>query len=84
MQDWLTEDVREELASRSNGGVEVALLWDRDTDALAVAVVDEQVGDRFELAVESAEAMDVFNHPYAHAAHRGVTFGAGLRQPAYA
>ena len=84
MQDWLTYDVREELAARSNDGVEVTLLWDRETNALAVTVIDRKAGDSFELDVESAEAMDVFNHPYAHAAHRGVTFEAALRQPVYA
>ena len=84
MQDWLTYDVREELAARSNDGVEVTLLWDRETNALAVAVVDRKAGDSFELDVESGEALDVFNHPYAHAAHRGVTFEAALRQPVYA
>ena len=84
MEDWLTYDMREELAARSNDGVEVTLLWDRATDALAVMVVDAKSGDTFELDVESAEAIDVFNHPYAHAAHRGVAFEAGLRQPVYA
>ena len=84
MQDWPTSDMREELAARSSDGVEVALLWDRGTDTLAVVVIDAKSGDLFELDVESAEAMDVFNHPYAHAAQRGVAFEAGPRQPIYA
>jgi len=68
---------RRELASRSNNGVEVRLLWSPDDDALAVTV-DEASGESFELVVEPAEALDVFEHPYAYAAFRGCLAHAGL------
>jgi len=68
---------RRELASRSNNGIEVRLFWSPDDDALAVTV-DEASGESFELVVEPAEALDVFEHPYAYAAFRGCLAHAGL------
>lgn len=62
---------RRELAHRSSNGIEVALLWHPVDDALAVVVSDDNA-DSFELVVEPAEALDVFHHPYAYAAFRGV------------
>lgn len=67
---------RRELACRSNNGIEVRLLWSPDDDALAVTV-DDATGESFELVVEPHEALDVFRHPYAHAAFRGVLAHAG-------
>jgi hypothetical protein len=72
-----TRSSRRELACRSNNGIEVRLLWSPDDDALAVTV-DDAAGESFELVVEPAEALDVFKHPYAHAAFRGVFAHAGL------
>jgi hypothetical protein len=65
---------RQELAYRSNDGIDVFLLWSPDDDALAVVVIDAN-DDAFELAVGAAEALDVFNHPFAYAAHRGAVAG---------
>ena len=65
---------REDLAQRSVDGLEVALLWDVQADTLAVAVSDARTGDAFELAVERDEAFEVFHHPYAYAAFRGVEY----------
>ena len=70
---------RKELAFRANDGVEVALVWDPRTNALAVTVNDTRTGDDFELVIDSAEALDAFEHPYAYAASRGVDFLAGRR-----
>ena len=51
----------------------MTLLWAEDTDAVAVLVRDESTHDQFELSVESgANALDIFEHPYAYAAWRGV------------
>jgi hypothetical protein len=75
---------RKELAYRANDGVEVALVWDPRTNALAVTVNDVRTGDDFELAVGSAEALDAFDHPYAYAASRGVHFDDRWLEPAAA
>ena len=66
-----TSPARRELAYRSSNGIDVFLLWCRADDSLAVVVIDE-AADSFELAVTSNEALDVFDHPYAHAAFRGI------------
>jgi hypothetical protein len=63
-----------ELAYRVNDGVEVVLFWQQNTDDLTVAVSDERRGAYFELAAAPDQALDVFNHPYAHAAFRGLPY----------
>ena len=64
-----------ELAHRSNDGLDVALLWDQASDNLAVTVHDQRSGIAFELVMErGVEALDVFRHPFAHAAWRGVDY----------
>jgi len=68
-----TDDERTELAQRATDGIEVRLLWSRSSNTLAVAVHDARARASFELVVDDgAEALDVFDHPYAHAAWRGV------------
>jgi hypothetical protein len=63
-----------ELAYREGGGVQVALLWDPETNDLTVTVVDGGSGDSFVVSVESTDALDAFRHPYAYAARSGVPF----------
>ena len=65
-------NVYRELAYRAGDGVEVVLLWRQNTDEVTVAVSDVRSGAYFELAAAPDQALDVFNHPYAHAAFRGV------------
>jgi len=60
-----------ELAYRAGGGIEVVLLWHQDSDELFVGVY-ERSGAHFELSAAADQALDVFNHPYAHAAFRGL------------
>jgi hypothetical protein len=74
----------QELAHRANDGVEVALYWNRDTDALTVVVDDARSGDLFEVEVAAKQAMDAFHHPYAYAARAGIEYVAGQREPVYA
>jgi len=62
---------RQELAYRSTNGIDVFLLWCPADDSLAVLVIDDNA-ESFELVVRADEALDVFEHPYAHAAFRGV------------
>jgi hypothetical protein len=44
-------------------------------------VIDE-TADSFELPVTSNDALDVFDHPYAHAAFRGVIPAEAQLEPA--
>jgi hypothetical protein len=64
-----------ELAYRASDGIEVVLYWHQRTDELLVSVSDKRSGAYFELAAGPDQALDVFNHPYAHAAFRGVPYG---------
>lgn len=70
-----------ELAVREQNGISVRLLWTRGTKVLAVEVADERNGDFFELVLEPDEApLDVFYHPYAYAAARGLDLHSGTRE----
>jgi hypothetical protein len=55
-----------ELDYRYNHGVEVRLLWNSDTDAVLVEVVDERTGVHFEVNADRDNAREVFEHPYAY------------------
>jgi hypothetical protein len=57
-----------ELDARSNDGIEVRLLWDPPTNCVGVEVVDSRSGERFALAVDAADAIDAFHHPFGYAA----------------
>jgi hypothetical protein len=64
---------RTELASRESNGVTVTLLWSRSTNLATVAVADTASDEYFELVVDEQDSpLDVFHHPYAHAAARGL------------
>ena len=66
-----THPARQELAYRSSNGIDVFLLWSPADDTLAVVVIDENAVS-FELVVAAHEALDVFDHPFAYAAYRGI------------
>jgi hypothetical protein len=62
-----------ELDHRSADGIEVWLLWAPADDRVIVSVHDARTGEAFEIEVEPHEtAMEVFRHPFAFAAHRGI------------
>jgi hypothetical protein len=63
-----------ELAQRANDGVEVVLFWHQVSNELTVSVSDQRTGAYFELEAESGHALDVFHHPYAYAAFRGLPY----------
>jgi hypothetical protein len=66
-----------ELASRHNGTTEVALLWSRRTHCAAVAVHDDASGEHFELLIRPEDdPLDLYEHPYAYAASRGLLAAA--------
>jgi hypothetical protein len=68
-----TTHTRAELDVREHSGASVTLYWIRGTDVLIVAVVDGWGGPSFELVLRADEQpLDVFHHPYAYAAARGL------------
>jgi hypothetical protein len=69
------DDDRAELARRSCAGIDVTLLWSPRTKTAAVAVDDAPADNSFELVIAADDdPLDVFLHPYAHAAWRGVAY----------
>jgi hypothetical protein len=66
---------RTELASRETNGITVRLLWSRSTNLVTVAVEDAANDEYFELILDERDRpLDVFHHPFAHAAARGIEF----------
>ena len=61
-----------ELDRRRSDGIDVRLLWNQTDDQVMVAVFDTKTGDAFQIEVHARESLDAFNHPYAHAAFRGI------------
>jgi hypothetical protein len=62
-----------ELHARVSAGLQVSLWWSPADGATWVAVRDARTGAGFVLPVLAGErARDVFDHPYAYAARRGV------------
>jgi hypothetical protein len=71
-----TYSPRTELIVRERDGIAVTLFWLRATDALLVTVADHRSGTLFELLLDRDDrALDVFHHPYAYAAARGIDTG---------
>ncbi len=73
----MTGSIITELARRTSDGIDVVLHWDRASGGLAVTVSDLGTGDWFELAAPPESALDVFHHPFAYAAFRGVDRSLG-------
>lgn len=75
-----------ELDSRLSNGLQVRLLWNARTDRLFVVVLDTRTGGVLRLTVaDDEQPADVFNHPFAYAAHHhveatptGVRFSLGV------
>jgi hypothetical protein len=68
---------RTELAHREQHGTAVTLYWTRETNIVTVAVTDRKSGRSFEFVLESHEPpLDVYYHPYAYAANRGLGLDA--------
>jgi hypothetical protein len=60
-----------ELDHRNGDGIDVTLLWDDDADAALVTVENEHTGVVLRIAVECADALDAFHHPFAYARRSG-------------
>jgi len=63
-----TESLFQELDYRETDGLEIWLLWSRDTDTLSVLVHDCKTEELCELAVDPEHARDAFEHPFAYLA----------------
>jgi hypothetical protein len=69
----ILEEQALELDERENDGIRVTLVWNRGTGELKVLVSDERTLESFVIDVTEADnAYDVFNHPFAYAAFRGL------------
>ena len=71
-----TQQPYRELAHRLSDGVEIVLFWHKVSNELTVTISDARTGAYFELAAAPHQALDVFDHPYAHAAFRGLHYEA--------
>jgi hypothetical protein len=67
---------KRELAYRESGGLAVSLLWNPADDGLTVTVVDSQTDEALEIPVADANPLEVFHHPFAYAARRGLLLAA--------
>jgi hypothetical protein len=75
------ETWRTELAARESHGIVVKLYWSRQTDVVTVTVADSANDEYFELVLEEDDRpLDVFHHPYAHAAARGLDYRTHSRE----
>jgi hypothetical protein len=82
MFDAIDDISQTELASRETSGITVRLLWSRSTNLVTVAVDDAANDHHFELVLDEQDgALDVFHHPFAHAAARGIEFCTGRQEP---
>jgi hypothetical protein len=59
---------RTELAQRSNGWVDVTLMWEQHdgVDTTLVCVSERETGTYFEIPAEPHLALDVYYHPFAY------------------
>jgi hypothetical protein len=82
MFETTDETWRTELASRESNGVMVRLVSSRSTNLVTVTVADAANDDYFELVLDENErALDVFQHPFAHAAARGLEVRTDRPEP---
>ena len=55
-----------ELVTRKSGSIEVALIWDRNEEALRVIAYDGLTGEEIVVPVSGHEATEVYRHPFAY------------------
>jgi hypothetical protein len=56
-----------ELARRRQDRLDVRLFWRPEDGALLVTVHDERSGETFRLEAATADVLDAYRHPFAHA-----------------
>ena len=69
MQTAETVKSARELDHRESDGLMVDLMWDEEDNRVFVKVQDHRTGESFQVDANPENAMDVFNHPYAHVRH---------------
>ena len=60
-------ELSRELDYRASNGIHVWLLWLPADDRLIVRVVDLKADLTLDIPADAANALDVFNHPFAYA-----------------
>ena len=70
-----------ELAHRTSDGIDVYLFWNQPGSRVTVRVFDERTNNGFELEVDSRDALDAFNHPFAYAARSNMFDPSALSGP---
>jgi hypothetical protein len=71
-----------ELSNRLTNGLQVRLLWCQADGRLWVTVINTRTGEAFRVDVRETERpLDVFDHPYAYAAHHRIDTQAGQVEP---
>jgi hypothetical protein len=73
-----------ELDRREGDGIVVSLLWDKQTDATAIALYDERSADQITFEVPAGRALDAFHHPYVYADQLDLLAAPEPREPVYA
>ena len=69
--------MKTELDHRNTDGIDVRLMWERETGRVYVTVDDARTGSAFTVEVgENDSPIEVFRHPYAHAAFQQVDTSA--------
>ena len=82
MSEPTDEPWRTELMLRESSGITVRMLWSRATNLVTIAVEDAASDDYFELVLDEDDpALEVFQHPFAHAAARGLEFRRRRPEP---
>ena len=61
-----------ELDHRGGDGIDVTLMWNAQDDTTYVFVDDNRSGQSLRIAVDGADALDAFRHPYAYALYEVV------------
>jgi hypothetical protein len=57
---------RHELATRTNGGLEVTLYWDRRDNSTSIDLYHATTDQTISFRVRPGSALDAFHHPFAH------------------
>lgn len=71
-----------ELATRPGDGLEIALLWSKSTDRVRITVLDQRLGEFFDIEVNGADALTAFQHPFAYVGPKIGTNDYAERHPA--
>jgi hypothetical protein len=66
MSPAVSSRLRRELARRVSGGIEVTLYWRPADNSTSIEVRQAASEERLAFLVPREQALDAFNHPFAH------------------